>query len=154
MTDCENNVIITTTIPPSTTTTPNYIQKFNLQLEIIDATNAKPLIKAEVDVDGVEQSTDQQGLVDFSGPFDLNQTVKITVKSFGYYDKIMDGFQLNSLNVTSDGFIFGTIPMTRKHNDLLLQFDLDYEMNKFELMELNVVEVNNDFSMICQSTTR
>ena len=100
------------------------------------------------------QSTDQQGLVDFSGPFDLNQTVKITVKSFGYYDKIMDGFQLNSLNITSNGFIFGTIPMTRKHSDLLLQFDLDYEMNKFELMELNVVEVNNDFSMICQSTTR
>ena len=55
MTDCDNNVIITTTIPPSTTTTPNYIQKFHLQLEIIDATNAKPLIKAEVDVDGVEQ---------------------------------------------------------------------------------------------------
>ena len=154
VTDCDDNIIITTTAPPSTTTTPNYIQKFHLQLEIIDATNAKPLIKAEVNVDGVKSTTDQQGLVDFPGPFDLNQTVKITVKAFGYYDKIMDGFQLDSLNVTSNEIIFGTIPMTRKHNEVLLQIGLDYEMSKFGLMELNVVEVNNDFFMICQSTTR
>merc|ERR1712062_565291 len=153
VTDCDDNIIITTTAPPSTTTTPNYIQKFHLQLEIIDATNAKPLIKAEVNVDGVKSTTDQQGLVDFPGPFDLNQTVKITVKAFGYYDKTMDGFQLDSLNVTSNEIIFGTIPMTRKHNEVLLQIDLDYEMSKFGLMELNVVEVNNDFFMICQSTT-
>ena len=92
--------------------------------------------------------------MDFPGPFDFNQTVKITVKAFGYYDKIMDGFQLDSLNVTSNEIIFGTIPMTRKHNEVLLQINLDYEMSKFGLMELNVVEVNNDFFMICQSTTR
>ena len=102
----------------------------------------------------IETKIDLSLLVDFPGPFDLNQTVKITVKAFGYYDKIMDGFQLDSLNVTSNEIIFGTIPMTRKHNEVLLQIDLDYEMSKFGLMELNVVEVNNDFFMICQSTTR
>ena len=157
VTDCDNNVIITSTVAPSTTTstttsTTEYISRVHLQLEILDATNSKPLIKAEVEVNGVEKSTNQDGLVDF-GPYEMEAIFQISIKMFGYYDKFIDNLHLDTIEIVNEVAKY-QIAMIRVPAQLSLQVDLDYDQSKFSQMELIVVEVNNDFNMICRSTTR
>ena len=106
---------------------------------------------AQIEANGVLQNTNQNGRVDF-GPFSPNATVEIHCKYFGYYDT-KTVIYLPSLE-NFDGFSELNITMKAKISETLLQLDLQYDPEKFSLMELNVIEVNNASQATCHSTVR
>ena len=152
--DCNDNVFIPTTTPTttSTTTTTTTANSVLLSLTFVDSSNSSVKIKgAEIEANGIKHNTDQNGDVIF-GPYEPDNSIEIHCKYFNYYDKEIR-VDLANLEIF-DGFANMTITMRRKTIETLLQLDLQYDPEKFDLMALNVIEVNNAYQATCHSTVR